>query len=48
MNNPIHLNNPTHVQDQDCNMEIVESIICGQFGYPIFDGIFTLNKSLKW
>jgi hypothetical protein len=24
-------------------MDIVESIIFGQFGYPIFEGIFTLH-----
>jgi hypothetical protein len=39
----IQVKNPTDVQDQDCKMEIVESIICGQFGYTIFEGIFILH-----
>jgi hypothetical protein len=29
--------NPTYVQDKYCKMDIVESIIFGQFGYPIFE-----------
>jgi hypothetical protein len=40
----ININNPTYVQDKYCKMEIVESIIFGQFGYPIFEGIFTLHN----
>jgi hypothetical protein len=35
---------PTYVQDQYCKMDIVESIIFGQFGYPIFEGIFSLHN----
>jgi hypothetical protein len=34
---------PTYVQKKYCKMEIVEGIIFGQFGYPIFEGIFTLH-----
>jgi len=40
--------NPTNVQDKYCKMEIVESIICGQFEYPIIEGMFTLHKQIKW
>jgi hypothetical protein len=29
--------NHTYVQDKYCKMEIVESIIFGQFGYPTFE-----------
>jgi hypothetical protein len=35
--------NHTYVQDRYCKMEIVESIIFCQFGYPIFEDIFTLD-----
>jgi len=34
---------PTDVQDKNCKMEIVESIIFYQFGYTIFEGIFSLH-----
>jgi hypothetical protein len=34
---------PTNFQDEDYKMKIVESIIFGQFGYPIFEGILTLH-----
>jgi hypothetical protein len=43
----LQMSKPTYVQDKYCKMEIVESITFwifdAQFGYPIFEGIFTLH-----
>jgi len=34
---------PTEVQNKYFKMDIVETIIFGQFRYPKFEGIFTLH-----